>query len=76
MRNLEPKRRSGSVRKERSGDDKWLMYHLIVAHMPSSDYKLNNMTAVTKRAVSLQCVPKGFDLELKFSLLLMCKLLC
>lgn len=58
MRSLgESKRRSpenqGSVRKERSSDNKWLMCHLIVAHMLSLGYELNNMTSTTKRAVYL-----------------------
>lgn len=53
MRNLgESKRRSmknqEGIRREMSGDDKWLMCHLILAHMPSLDYELNNMTLATK----------------------------
>lgn len=56
MRNLgEAKRRSmenqGSVGKEMSGDDKWLMCHLILAHVPSLDYEVNNMTSATKGTV-------------------------
>lgn len=37
--------------KEMSGDDKWLMGYSILAHVPSLDRELNNMTSATKGAV-------------------------
>lgn len=37
----------GSAGKEESDDDEWLMGHLILAHVLSLDYELNNMTSAT-----------------------------
>lgn len=39
------------VRKEMSGNNKWFMCHLILTHVPSLDYELNNLTLATNGTV-------------------------